>query len=57
MSESYDLGSQKGWEDAAPSLSHKKVLNEQLKRWMQCMQREIFLGSLVLADLKRVNQG
>jgi hypothetical protein len=41
----------------AHNLAHKNVLNEQLKQWMQRMQCEIFLGNLVLVDLKRVNQG
>ena len=41
----------------AHNLAHEKVQNEQLKQWMQCMQCEIFLGNLVLVDLKRVNQG
>ena len=41
----------------AHSLAHKKVQNEQLKQWMQCMQCEFLLGNLVLVDLKRVNQG
>ena len=41
----------------AHSLAHKKVLNGQLKQWMQRMQCEFFLGNLVLVDLRRVNQG
>jgi len=39
----------------AHSLVHKKVQNEQLKQWIQWMQCELFLGNLVLVDLKRVS--
>jgi hypothetical protein len=35
----------------------QKVLNEQLKQWMQRMQCEFFLGNLVLVDSKRVGPG
>ena len=38
----------------AHSLAHKKVQNRQLKQRMQCMQCKLFLGNLVLVDLKRV---
>jgi hypothetical protein len=38
-------------------LAHKKVQNEPLKQWMQCMQSEIFSGNLVLVDFKGLHQG
>jgi hypothetical protein len=41
----------------AHSLAHKKVQNEQLKQWMQCMQCEIYWANLVLVDFKRVTKG
>ena len=41
----------------AHNLAHKKVQDEQLKQWMQCVQCEFFLGNLVLVDFKRVGPG
>jgi len=53
----YDIGECETGRFIVMSWAHKNMLIEQLKQRMQCTQCEMFLGNLVLVDLKRVNQG